>query len=61
MGLRAPQVRRLNAFGYLLSLGFRPGSLLPVSLVPLTAMVDRITRPLAPLTAMRAMIVWDKA
>lgn len=60
MGLRPPRVRRINAFGYLLSLGFRPGSLLPVGLVPLARRIDDATRVLAPLTAMRALIVWDR-
>lgn len=61
MGLAPPRVRRINAFGYVLSLGFRPGSLLPQSLVPLARRIDALTRALAPLTAMRAEIVWDKA
>ncbi len=60
MGLRPPSVLRLNAFGYLLTLGFRPGSLLPRSLVPLARRIDDLTRPLAALTAMRALIVWDR-
>ena len=50
MGLRPPRVRRLNAFGYLLSLGFRGGSLLPTRLVPLARRIDDLTRPLAALT-----------
>ena len=61
MGLAPPRVRRLNAFGYLLSLGFKPGSLLPESLAPAARVVDAVTRPLAPLTAMRAMVVWERA
>ena len=61
MGLRPPRVRALNAFGYLLSLGFRKGSLLPESWVPFARRIDELTRPIAPLTAMRAMIVWPKA
>jgi len=60
MGLRPPRVRRINAFGYLLSLGFRRGSLLPKRLAPLARRIDDATRLLAPLTAMRAMIVWQK-
>jgi SAM-dependent methyltransferase len=60
MGLGPPQVRALNAFGYLLSLGFKRGSLLPVKLAPLARRIDDLTRPLAPLTAMRAMIVWPR-
>lgn len=60
MGLRPPRVRRLNAFGYLLSLGFRRGSLLPKRMAPLARRIDEATRALAPLTALRAMIVWVK-
>lgn len=61
LGLGPPRVRLLNSFGYLLSLGFRPGSLLPKALVPLVHLVDRATTPVAPLTAMRAEIVWTRA
>ncbi len=60
LGLGPPQVRRLNSFGYLLSLGFRPGSLLPPALVSASRAFDHMTRPLAPFTAMRAMVVWDR-
>jgi SAM-dependent methyltransferase len=60
LGLGAPRVRRLNAFGYLLSLGFKPRSLLPSWLAPATRRVDRWTAPLASLTAMRALIVWER-
>jgi SAM-dependent methyltransferase len=60
MGLGPPRVRALNAFGYLLSLGFRKASLLPTSWVPLARRLDDLTRPLAPLTAMRAMVVWER-
>lgn len=61
MGLEPPRVRRLNAFAYLLSLGFRPGSLLPSPLVPGAMALDRATSPLAPLTALRAVLSWRKA
>jgi len=60
MGLGPPRVRRINAFGYLLSLGFRKGSLLPNALVPLARWIDAVTQPLAPLTAMRALLTWEK-
>ena len=61
LGLDPPRVRRLNAFAYLLSLGFRPGSLLPGPLVPTAMGVDRLTSPFAPVTALRAKLVWDRA
>jgi SAM-dependent methyltransferase len=60
MGLRPPRVRRINAFGYLLSLGFSRGSLLPKGLVPLARRIDEATRVLGALTAMRALVVWDR-
>jgi SAM-dependent methyltransferase len=61
MGLDPPRIRRINAFGYLLSLGFRRASLLPERLVPLTLRIEAATAPLARLTAMRALVVWEKA
>jgi SAM-dependent methyltransferase len=60
VGLSVPRVTRLNAFGYLLTLGFRPGSLLPRRLAPLARRLDEWTRPVAPLTAMRALVAWEK-
>jgi SAM-dependent methyltransferase len=60
MGLGPPRVRRINAFGYLLSLGFRKRSLLPARLAPLVRRIDDLAGPLAPLTAMRALVVWDR-
>jgi SAM-dependent methyltransferase len=59
--LLAPRTVPLNAFGYLLSLGFRPLSLLPSFLAGPMSALDRATRALAPLTALRAVLVWEKA
>jgi hypothetical protein len=61
LGLRPPRVARLNAFAYLLSLGFRPASLLPARAAPALVAADRATQPLAPLTALRAVLTWDTA
>jgi SAM-dependent methyltransferase len=61
LGLLPPRVVRLNAFGYLLSLGFRPSSLLPAPLAGPMAALDRLTHPLAPLAALRAELAWEKA
>jgi SAM-dependent methyltransferase len=61
LGLGAPRLVRFNTFGYLLSLGFRPGSLLPAPLVRPLAALDRWTAALAPLFAMRGFVVWEKA
>jgi SAM-dependent methyltransferase len=60
LGLLSPRVARVNAFGYLLSLGFRPGSLLPAALVGPMSALDRATSPLAPATALRAVLKWEK-
>ena len=59
-GLGPPRVSRLNAFAYLLSLGFRQASLLPVFLADAALSLDRWSAPLAPLTALRAFIGWDR-
>jgi hypothetical protein len=61
LGLRPPRVVRLNGFAYLLSLGFRPASLLPAASAPAAIAMDRATLPLAPLTALRAVLTWDRA
>ena len=61
LGLSPPRVARQNAFAYLLTLGFRPRSLLPARLAGKVMALDRATRPLAPLTALRALLTWEKA
>jgi SAM-dependent methyltransferase len=61
LGLDAPRVTRLNTFAYLLSLGFRPASLLPRPLVAPLLALDRRSAPLAPLTALRAVLVWHRS
>lgn len=58
--LARPTVERMNAFPYLLSLGFRPSSLLPAALVGLLLGFDRATGPLSHLTAMRATLQWRR-
>jgi hypothetical protein len=60
LGFAPPRVRRVNALGYLAPLGFRPQSLLPLRLAAAAAAVDRAARPLAPLLALRAELVWDR-
>lgn len=59
-GLHPPVVRRLNAFAYLLTLGFRGPSLLPAPLAPAMLRLDALLAGAAPLTAMRAMASWAK-
>ena len=60
LGLGRPRVARLNAFGYLPSLGFRQASLLPPALAGAFRRLDRWMQPLAPLTALRACLVWHR-
>jgi SAM-dependent methyltransferase len=60
LGLGRPSVERWPTFAYLLTLGFRPGSLLPrVLLRPLLAL-DRACRPLGHLLALRALLIWPR-
>jgi SAM-dependent methyltransferase len=60
LGFSPPRVERRNAFAYLLSLGFRPASLLPAGLVAPMMAADRSTAALAPLTALRAVLSWER-
>ena len=60
LGFHAPSVRRLNGFAYILSLGFRDGSLLPAPLATLLMKADRALAPLARWAGMRALAVWEK-
>jgi SAM-dependent methyltransferase len=61
LGLRPPRIVRLNGFAYLASLGFRPASLLPAGSASALIAMDRATLPLAPLTALRAILTWYRA
>jgi hypothetical protein len=60
LGLERPRLDLFNGFAYLLSLGFRPRSLLPVSVAPALLWLDRRLAPLAPLVALRARLVWRR-
>jgi SAM-dependent methyltransferase len=61
LGLTPPRVRVSNAFAYMLSLGFKPGSLLPPALAPFFQRVDEALGFAAALLGMRALLVWTKA
>lgn len=61
MGLRPPVIRPINGFAYLLSGGFRAGSLLPRSLARAVMALDRLALPLARWTGVRALLTWVKA
>jgi SAM-dependent methyltransferase len=60
LGFEPPQVTRLNGFAYLLSLGFREGSLLPGTVVPALLKADRALAPLARFAGLRALAVWER-
>ena len=58
LGFEPPVATPRNAFAYLPSLGFRPGSLLPSWLVRPLQGLDLALDRLAPLTGLRARVVW---
>jgi len=57
-GLSAPRLETMNGFAYLLSLGFRQGSLLPAFLTAPLLDVDRQLAPWAHWLGLRALIRW---
>jgi SAM-dependent methyltransferase len=61
LGLTPPRTRLLTSFAYLLSLGFRPGSLLPAPLVAPLLALDRATRPAARLLGLRGAVCWERS
>jgi SAM-dependent methyltransferase len=61
LGLRPPEVQTINTFAYLLSLGFREGSLVPSRLLSPLLQLDRSTAFLSRWLAVRACIVWSKS
>jgi SAM-dependent methyltransferase len=60
-GFGPPKVTLMNCFAYLLTLGFREGSLLPRRLAPLLLAMDRITDPVSGVLAMRGLCVWERS
>lgn len=59
-GFGSPSLTLFNGFAYLLSLGFRNASLLPRPLAQPFITFDRLTRPLASVVGMRALVVWQR-
>jgi SAM-dependent methyltransferase len=60
LGLRAPQVQLMNGFAYLLSLGFKRGTLLPTWATRPLIRLDDAARPLASWLGLRAMLAWER-
>lgn len=60
-GLEPPDVIPVNGFAYLLSRGFRVGSLLPLRAAPRLIAFDRSTAALAPWTGLRAVLSWRRS
>ena len=60
LGFAPPRARRLNSFAYLLSLGFKEASLLPLPLVPTLQALDTWLAPASPVFGMRAFVTWDR-
>jgi SAM-dependent methyltransferase len=58
LGLAPPETLPLNAFAYLLSLGFKPGCLLPRHAAGAALRFDEGTRFLARWLALRARLLW---
>jgi SAM-dependent methyltransferase len=61
LGFEPPRLTVLNGFAYLMSLGFRRGSLLPTALLPLLLRLDSSLAPLARVVGMRVHAVWRRA
>jgi SAM-dependent methyltransferase len=60
LGLTPPQARTCNGFAYVLSLGFKKASLLPMRAAGLALALDRALAPLSRWTGMRALVVWER-
>jgi SAM-dependent methyltransferase len=61
LGFDPPRLSVLNAFAYLLSLGFKSRTLLPRSLVRPLLALDQTAQPLAPWLGLRALVVWERS
>jgi SAM-dependent methyltransferase len=61
LGFQVPRILPVNAFAYLLALGFKPPSLLPRVLAGPLRRFDTFTRRLSPWLGLRAEITWRRA
>jgi SAM-dependent methyltransferase len=60
LGFSSPVVQPINAFAYLLTLGFRKRSLLPLAFAPALIRVDRALQTFAPILGMRVALRWTR-
>jgi SAM-dependent methyltransferase len=60
LGLAPPRARTCNGFAYVLSLGFKAGSLLPRRAAGAALAFDRCLAAVSRWTGMRAQIVWER-
>ncbi len=60
LGFEAPRLTLLNGFAYLLSLGFKPASLLPRRLAGAVLALDHQLERWAPWLGMRVLAVWER-
>jgi SAM-dependent methyltransferase len=60
LGWQPPRVMTSNGFAYLLTLGFRPASLLPRALAGPMLRLDALLGALSRWTGMRALLVWRR-
>jgi SAM-dependent methyltransferase len=61
LGFDPPRLRELNAFAYLMSLGFKPMTLLPPSLARPLLALDEAAQVLAHWLGLRALVVWERS
>jgi SAM-dependent methyltransferase len=61
LGFEPPRVTVLNGLAYLLSLGFKRGSLLPPRMTSAMLRLDAMLVPWAAGLGLRVLVVWDRA
>jgi SAM-dependent methyltransferase len=61
LGFSPPRLLVLNTFAYLLSLGFKPGTLLPSFMVRPLVALDQTAQAVAPWLGLRAFVVWERS
>ena len=60
LGLAPPEVVTANGFAYVMTLGFKPASLLPRGLAGVLLRIDEALRGMSRWTGMRALLAWER-